>query len=172
MTDNSEIKKIASEYKTIVSHKEGTYYLLIPELGIAEQSTNLDEGYKTVEFKKLKYITRMFEIKAENQITPPGNPGDFFETQNTLKNHVSRYIILFGLIVTGSLIAGGLGGALVGKSISFSISKLERKIDNALIQDDKKREQRLERFKAKLDYFKPYIREVKSAFDETILEKK
>jgi len=170
MTDKLEIQKIASEYKTIVSFKDGTYFLIVPELGIAEESPNLDEGYKTVESKKSEYLTRMFEINAENQITPPGNPGSFFNTQNTLKNHVSRYLILFGLIVMGSLIAGGLGGALVGKSISYSVTKLEQKIDNALVQDDKKREERLVRLKAKLDYFKPYIKEIKNAFDEVSKE--
>ena len=166
MTDNTDIKKIASEYKTIVSLKNETYFLIVPELGIAEESPNLETGYKAVESKKLEYLTRMFDIKAENQITPPGNPGNFFNTQNTLKNHVSRYLILFSLIVTGSLIAGGLGGTLVGKSISYSVTKLEQKVDRALVQDDKKREERLVRLKAKLDYFKPYIKEIKRAFDE------
>jgi hypothetical protein len=170
MTENTDIKKIASEYKTIVSFKDETYFLIVPELGIAEESPNLEKGYKTVENKKSEYLTRMFDIKAENQITPPGNPGSFFSIQNTLKNHVSRYLILFGLIVFGSLIAGGLGGALVGKSISYSVTKLEQKVDNALVQDDKKREKRLVRLKAKLDYFKPYIKEIKNAFDEVSKE--
>lgn len=166
MTSESKIQQISSEYKTIISYREGTFHLLVPELGVAEKATDLSNGYKNVEVKKLEYLNHMYAINAENQITPPGNPGSFYKNQNLLKNHISRYIILFGLIVSGSLIAGGLGGALVGKSISFSMSKLERKIDNALIQDDEKREQRLIRFKAKLDYFKPYLKELKSTFNE------
>jgi hypothetical protein len=167
MTSTSEIQQISSEYKTIVSCKNGTYYLIVPELGVAEQSSDLTEGYKNVETKKSDYLTRMFEINAENEITPPGKGGSFVQNRNSVKNHITRYAILFSLIVSGSLIAGALGGALVGKSISYSITKLERKIDNALIQDEKKREVRIERFKAKLDYFKPYIQEIKSAFGET-----
>ena len=143
-------------YELIVKKDRDLFYVAIPNMGIIEQASTLEEAYTKAE-KKLKKIESDFKDLGLTHLLP--KPNEFLKIW-----HVPlRTIVLASLFCI--ILLGGFGaiGYLVKKEISRGITTFNSFISK---DDPNKIEKNRQKFAQLLDKYKPLVDEWKKAMKD------
>lgn len=157
------------QYSTLLKQKKEKFYLIIPELFLFSENTNLEDGYKDLQKQKQELIIQILDSEAEDEIVLPRKIRKNQDTFQQLKIFTYKLLIictLFGMTFT-------IGGALIINKMNSSgtsiVSILKQPLKSILVQlesslllapDETKRE-RLYKLHQLVEALRPYYNELK-----------
>lgn len=100
--NNSSNEK--TNYKVIISKKEGKFYAYIQELSIVEDGSSETEAYQKAEKKKILIIEKMLSAGLEDYIPKIGLDNQFDKKsflREIGKNFISSFLVILFLIFIG-----------------------------------------------------------------------
>ncbi len=149
---------IGRAYPVIISQKNNRFHLFIPKLSLFVESDTLQEAFDLSVSEKKAYYERLAAIDSLHLI--PSVDGNIsFKDRIDLTKIFSERIVSFLL----TLIFWVLIVLLAGHQINKAIRKMNESLGPTTPEQ---KEERLERFKEKLQVVAPYIKEVKKVFNE------
>ena len=155
---------LKQQYYVILTRKNNTFYLHIPELSLIVEGSNLNEVYERLEKEKKEYFRKAIEINAQNEIEPPASLK--VKIKKNLLHAFSPFFIKLSIVFVACFILLSLAAA-VAKFVSNEVRGIPYVIIgkiNSMSEKDMEREKLLIRETVKK--VKPFVDEVKVLFKE------
>lgn len=149
---------IERAYPVIISQKSGKFQLFIPKLSLFAESDTLQGVYDLSVSEKRSYYERLAAIDSLHLIPTIDNTIRFKDRVDLIKIFSERLVSFFLTLIFWVLII-----LLIGHQANKAIRKMNESLGPTAPEQ---KEERLERFKEKLQVVAPYIKEVKKVFNE------
>ncbi|MDD5449056.1 MAG: hypothetical protein PHO42_00460 [Candidatus Omnitrophica bacterium] len=150
-------------YYAILTRKQDTFYLYIPELSLIASDKDLKVAYEKLEDAKKAYFINAIEINAQDEIDLPSSIK--IKLKKNLLSKFGLFIVKLSAIFIIGLILLNLSAA-VARFISYEIKGIPYKIINKIsaMPDEELQEKRL-LVRKLLGKLKPFIDDFKEILD-------
>ncbi len=146
-------------FEVIIKERGGFFYLYLKEFNLIAKADSLENAHSNL---KSKFITHLVEIEEAGLTEKNHNHNSFID-----KREIGRFVTHFSLATLIITFGLALLVAFTSSVIKYHSHKAERKIETAFkpVEQDKQAE-RLDRFRAKINVLKPYVKEIQLLFDD------
>jgi len=102
---------LKQQYCVMLTKKNNTFYLHIPELSLIVQGANLNEAYERLQKAKNEYFKNAIEVNAQNEIEPPASLN--IKIKKNLLSVFGPFFIKLGVVFVAGFVLLSLTAAVL-----------------------------------------------------------